>query len=71
MNIDSIQFLTPDELAQFLKISKPTIYRLVDNRKIPFYRINGSLRFDKKDILDYLQKNRIETIKHEYDSKNN
>ncbi len=56
------QLLTPDQLASFLNISKTTIYRLIDSRKIPFYKIGGSIRFDKKDIMNYLQESKINPI---------
>jgi len=46
--------ITPDELAEFLKISKSSVYRLVDERKLPFCKVGGSLRFRKSDIDKYL-----------------
>ena len=52
-------FYTPDELAEFLAISKPTIYRLVGKRQIPFIKIGGVLRFKKADIEAYLDDRRI------------
>lgn len=55
-------FLKPDELAQFLNISKPTVYRLIDRRQIPFHKIGGSLRFQMKDVLKYIEGSRIEPI---------
>lgn len=53
------EFLTVRELSRFLKISKTTIYRLIQKREIPFYRFNGVIRFFKKDIERWasLQKN--------------
>ena len=54
--------LTPDDLASFLSISKTGVYRLVEKRQIPFFRIGGSLRFGKKDVLSYLQGKRIESV---------
>ena len=56
------KLLTPDQLADFLNISKTTVYRLIDSRKIPFYKIGGSIRFDKKDIMNYLQESKINPI---------
>jgi excisionase family DNA binding protein len=58
----TIEFLTPNELASLLKISKVGVYRLIERRQIPFHRIRGSLRFDKNDVLSYLQQNRVEPI---------
>ncbi len=75
MPIDSnltLQLLTLDELAGWLKISKPSVYRLVQKRQIPFYKVGGSLRFGKNDIMSYLQKNKIESIGHkQYGNKKN
>ncbi len=46
----------PDELAEILNISKVTVYRLIESRKIPFYKIKGSIRFSENDVLSYLEK---------------
>jgi len=57
------KLLTPDELAEFLQISKTSVYRMVDKRLIPFYKIKGNLRFERDDVLDYLKSSRIEPVK--------
>ena len=61
-NNPTIELLTPNELATKFKISKPSVYRLVGRRQIPFVKIMGSLRFDANDVAAYLQHNRIETV---------
>ena len=53
----------PDELGQFLGISKATVYRLISNRKMPFYKVGGGLRFRREDIEEYLKTVRIGPIK--------
>ena len=53
---------TPDDLARYFRISKTGVYRLVEKRQIPFYRVGGSLRFAKSDVLAYLGGNRIESV---------
>ena len=63
------ELLTPDELATMLKISKAGVYRLVEKRRIPFHKVTRSVRFDKKDILSFLQQNRIESVSSHYDTK--
>lgn len=65
LNLDNLikkPFLTPDELAKFLNISRSSIYRLIENRMIAFYKIGGSLRFRKEDIEGYLEKSKIKPI---------
>jgi len=59
----SPELLTPDELAEMLKISKAGVYRLMERRLIPFAKVMGSIRFDKEDILKYLEQNKVESIK--------
>ncbi|MGV7222170.1 MAG: helix-turn-helix domain-containing protein [Nitrospinales bacterium] len=58
----TVKLLTISEVAQLLNISKPGARRLVDKRLIPFFKVMGSIRFDKKDVLSYLENNRIEPI---------
>jgi excisionase family DNA binding protein len=60
-NIDKC-FLSPQELAVFLNISVKTVYRLIEKRLIPFYKIGGSLRFRKEDVEEYLTKSLINPI---------
>ena len=54
-------FLTPDELADFLKVSKTTVYRLIEKRSVPFYKIGGSLRFKQSEVMEYLEKSRVKS----------
>jgi excisionase family DNA binding protein len=54
--------ITPDELASILRMSKPSVYRLIEKRKIPFYKISGSLRFKISDIEKYIDNARIDAV---------
>ena len=56
------ELITTDELAIMLNISKAGVYRLIEKRQIPFYRVMRSIRFDKNDVLDYLHKSRVESV---------
>lgn len=56
------KLMTPNELAEFLDISKSSVYLLVETRKLPFYKVGGSLRFRMNDIEEYLKKVRVEPI---------
>ena len=57
-----IELLSPAQVARLLKISKAGVYRLIDKRRIRFYKVMGSIRFDSNDVLLYLQNNRIEVV---------
>lgn len=64
MNGDSNtnNLITLKELAKFLGISKSTVYLMVETRKLPFFKVGGSLRFKMSDIEEYLQRVRFEPI---------
>jgi len=55
--------ITPKELALLLKVSGTTIYRIIEGRKISFYKINGSIRFRLVDVEAYMNTNRFEPLK--------
>lgn len=65
----NIKLLTPKELAGILRISLTGVYRLVEGRKIRFYRVRGTLRFDARDIESYLQSGCVEPIMKNYEHK--
>jgi len=51
-----------EELADWLELSKNTIYNYTCAKKIPYYKIGKILRFKKADICDWIEKQRIEAI---------
>lgn len=55
--------MTPKDLALLLKVSGTTIYRIIESRKISFYKINGGIRFKQTDVEAYMNANRFEPIK--------
>jgi len=57
-----MELLTIAGVAEFLKISKSTVRRLQQRRVIPFFKVGGSVRFTKSDLVSYLEKQRVETI---------
>ncbi|MFA4942220.1 MAG: helix-turn-helix domain-containing protein [Patescibacteria group bacterium] len=60
--INKKAFYTPDDLAAIFSISKPTVYKLIAKRILPFYKIGGSIRFFKDDLEEYLNGTRIDPI---------
>jgi excisionase family DNA binding protein len=49
-------YLTTQEAANLLNISRPYLYKLLDQEKIPFTKIGSHSRIKAEDILDYRQK---------------
>ena len=66
------ELLTSEEVAQMLKISKVGVYRLINKRLVRFYKVMGSIRFDKSDILSFLERSQVEAVgQHKYGSTKN
>jgi len=52
------ELLTLEELATYLKISKPTLYKMVEKGKVPALKIANQWRFKKEDITRWVEKQR-------------
>jgi excisionase family DNA binding protein len=52
------ELLTLKELSRYLKISKPTLYKMVEKGKIPALKIANQWRFKKEDISTWIEKQR-------------
>lgn len=50
------ELLTLEEAAEFLCVSKPTMYRLLDQRKLSGMKAGKQWRFRKEDLLVYMQR---------------
>ena len=55
------EFLTVEDVAKILRISKVSAYRFIEECTIPHYRIRRTVRIDKKDLLAYIEKSRVES----------
>jgi excisionase family DNA binding protein len=65
MSIDADRragLLTINDVAEFLRVSVPTVRRLVAQRQISFLKVRGSVRFTRDDIESYLEMHRVRTI---------
>lgn len=52
------ELITIKEVADFLQIAEKTIYRLAAEGKIPAFKVGGSWRFNRKEIEEWLEKQR-------------
>jgi excisionase family DNA binding protein len=68
------EWLSSDEAAEFLKVSKKTLKRYRDSGKLPFSKDARKIRYKKSDIIKYLN-NYYQTTeinnKKEYDKMDN
>lgn len=47
---------TPKEVANLLRVSLPTLRRWSDNGKLPYLKIEGSIRYRSSDITDFINR---------------
>lgn len=56
--------ITIEELAEMLKVSPRTIYRMLEKDELPFaIKIQGSWRFKEEDIMSWLESQKMECKK--------
>ena len=48
------RFLTPQEVADMLRVSKMTVYRLINSHELPSVRSGKSFRLREDDVDRYL-----------------
>lgn len=56
------EMLTPKQLAQFLKLSEKTVYKLLSSGEVPYNRLQHKYRIRKADLIEWLKANRYTTI---------
>lgn len=47
--------LTADEAADYLRVSRKTLYRLVTAGKVPGQKVGRAWRFRREDLVDFLK----------------
>lgn len=55
------EFLSIDEAAKLIKLTKPTVYGLVHQKNIPFHKKGKRLYFLKSEILDWIKGGKCKT----------
>jgi excisionase family DNA binding protein len=64
--------LTVTDVMDLFRVSKSSVYRMIEQRLVPFFKIKSGLRFQRSDIDAYLAQCRTEAInEHEYGSSKN
>jgi excisionase family DNA binding protein len=52
--------LTVEELADLLGVAIRTVYKEVEDKRIPFFRVRSSIRFDPHQVADWLAGKMVE-----------
>lgn len=68
LSIPQKEFLNVEEAANYLCISKSTLYKLTSSKKIVYYKPNNKISLFKiEDLKNFIEKGRVHTLE-EYSS---
>ncbi len=56
---EQIELLTVKEVAKLLQLSVPGVRELQARRQIAFIKVGGALRFEKRDITEYIKRRKV------------
>jgi len=56
MEVD--KWLTIEELAQYLKLSRSKLYKMTQNNNIPAFKVASQWRFDRYEIDEWMKNKR-------------
>ncbi|MCL6446718.1 MAG: helix-turn-helix domain-containing protein [Armatimonadetes bacterium] len=59
--------MTLDEVAEYLKIKKKTLYNLVQQGKLPGFKVGGAWRFKREDIDLWIEERKRDTPRRRED----
>lgn len=63
-----MKFLTVTDICELLNAKPSTIYQWAELGQIPCFKINGLLRFEEKEILEWIKSYKRET-RPEYNNR--
>ncbi len=56
------EFLTIEEVSEYLGIKKSSLYAKVERKEIPYYKVGRLIRFKKSDIDPWMEKFKTEPL---------
>ncbi|MBW8067606.1 MAG: helix-turn-helix domain-containing protein [Ferrovum sp.] len=56
------EILTIKQVADYLKVTERTIYRLAADKKIPAFKVGGTWRFSRADIDNWIKQKSMEGL---------
>lgn len=61
-SITDSEILTIKQVAEYLKVTDRTIYRLAAAKKIPAFKVGGTWRFSRSDIDSWIKQQSMESL---------
>ena len=62
MKDETGEIFTLDDVANYLKVGKRTVYRLAAAKKIPAFKVGGTWRFSRTDIDKWIKQQSMEGL---------
>ena len=64
MSSEAVQseILTIRQVAEYLRVTQRTIYRLAAIKKIPAFKVGGAWRFSRSDISDWIKQQSLDEL---------
>lgn len=59
-NFSDVRFLTVSEVAEVMRVSKMTVYRLVHSGELPAVQFGRSYRVPESAVTDYVKEARVD-----------
>jgi excisionase family DNA binding protein len=59
-NFSDVRFLTVSEVADVMRVSKMTVYRLIHSGEMPAVQFGRSYRVPESAVTDYLKDARVD-----------
>ena len=50
------KIMTINEVAEYLKISRGTVYNLMEKGDLPFFKVSNLTRFKMSDVIQYVER---------------
>jgi excisionase family DNA binding protein len=57
-----IELLTVKEVAKLLHLSESKVRDLQSTRQLTFIKVGGAVRFERRDILEYLKRRKVSAM---------
>ncbi|WP_291099357.1 MULTISPECIES: helix-turn-helix domain-containing protein [unclassified Flavobacterium] len=58
---DEQEFMNLEQVSSFIGLAKPSVYGLIHERKIPYFKTGKRLYFKKSDIVNWITSTRVKT----------
>jgi len=58
--VEELQLLKAEDVAKILKVAKVTPYQWARRGVLPYYRLEGTIRFKLEDIKAFIEAQRME-----------